>query len=132
MIDQCLQRWHVVAESGEPAGLDELLSDEAVFLSPIVYTPQVGKAVTRAYLAAAMSVLNNDAFRYVREVRGDNQAVLEFETEIEGTYVNGVDIIECDERGRITRFKVMIRPLQAIDLVHRLMRGQLEGDPTTR
>ncbi|HYW02907.1 MAG TPA: nuclear transport factor 2 family protein [Gammaproteobacteria bacterium] len=128
MIDRCLQRWYVLAESGGPAGLDDLLSDEAVFQSPIVYTPQVGKAVTRAYLAAAMAVLNNDAFRYVREVKGDRQAVLEFETELDGTYVNGVDIIDCDDRGRITGFKVMIRPLQAIDLVHRLMRQRLESD----
>ena len=55
----------------------------------------------------------------------DTGAVLEFIDEIEGITINGVDIITCDADGRITNFKVMVRPLKAINLLHRLMGEQL-------
>ena len=53
-------------------------------------------------------------------------AVLEFETTVEGKYVNGVDIIRCNDDGRIVEFRVMIRPLQAVNLVHQQMKAMLE------
>lgn len=125
-IRECLARWHAVLDSGDAAGLDGLLAENAVFVSPVVHTPQSGRKVTRAYLAAALGLLVNDRFHYVREIANGQQAVLEFETEIDGTAINGVDIIDCDEHGRITAFKVMIRPLRAIELMHRLMAAELE------
>lgn len=113
--------WHRLLEQRDAEGLDDLLADDAVFLSPVVHTPQVGKRVTKAYLAAAFAVFGNDTFRYVRELRSDRDAVLEFELEIDGIAINGVDMIRWNERGEITEFKVMLRPLKAVNVIHEKM-----------
>ncbi len=120
-----LDRWHAVAESHDAARLDALLADDVVFLSPVVHKPQVGKALTKAYLAAALNVLGNDAFRYVGEWIGENSAVLEFVTTVDGIEINGADFLAWNEAGRIRSFKVMIRPLKAINLVQQLMAARL-------
>lgn len=122
-----VERWHRHLRGELPGGLAELLADDVVFLSPVVFTPQRGRSVTTAYLEAAAEVLNGDAFRYVRQVVAGDTAVLEFETELDGTYVNGVDILTCNDAGRITEFKVMIRPLRAISAVHERMGARLSG-----
>lgn len=119
-----IARWHEVVKSRDLAALKDLIADEAVFESPVVHTPQVGKAITVTYLAGALQVLNNGSFRYLGEWRAERSAVLEFATEIDGITVNGVDIISWNEAAKITGFKVMIRPLKAINLVHRMM-GEL-------
>jgi hypothetical protein len=106
------------------AGLADLLADDAVFHSPVVHTPQRGKALTQMYLAGAMQVLGQPGFRYLREVVGESDAMLEFEVEIDGILINGVDIVHWNQAGRIDDFKVMIRPLKAIHLVHQKM-GEL-------
>lgn len=117
--------WHRLVASRDVAGLDALLADDVVFHSPVVHAPQAGKAVTRRYLAAAFGVFFDESFRYVREVAGERDAVLEFEVEIEGIHVNGVDMIRWDGEGRIVDFKVMLRPLKAIHLIHQKMAAQL-------
>lgn len=114
-----------MVRSQDPRGLDTLLADDAVFISPVVHTPQRGKALTRAYLSAAFQLLFNPSFRYVREIRGPSDAMLEFETEINGVSVNGVDIIKWNDDGKIIEFKVMIRPLKAIQLIHERMAAML-------
>ncbi len=116
-----IDAWHQLLHNHDPGALDTLLAESVVFVSPVVHTPQLGRAVTRAYLSAAFSVLFNDSFRYVREIRGERDAMLEFETEIDGILVNGVDIIHWDGDGQITEFKVMVRPLKAINVVHQKM-----------
>jgi len=121
VIDDVIARWHRHMAGELPGGLDELLADDVVFYSPVVFTPQRGKEITALYLAGAAQVLGGDAFRYTKEVLGGDTAVLEFETSIEGKYVNGVDIITGDDAGRIVEFRVMIRPLQAIQAVHEQM-----------
>lgn len=121
-----VEAWHEVVATRDMAALDALFADDVVFHSPVVHTPQRGKAVTGMYLGAALSVLGNDSFAYVRDVRGDHDAVLEFETTIDDTFVNGVDLISFDEDGHIDDFKVMLRPLQAVSLVHELMATMLE------
>ncbi len=121
-----LTTWHRLAASSDAAGLDELLADDVVFHSPIVHTPQVGKAITALYLSAAFRVFNNETFRYVREVKGQTDAVLEFITVINGITVNGVDMIRWNEAGQITDFKVMVRPLKAIQLIHEQMGAMLK------
>lgn len=114
--------WHAYIRAPDPEALDDLLSPEASFDSPIVHTTQRGRAITAAYLTAAASVLGGPGFRYIGEWRSDDGAVLEFETEIDGVLINGVDIIRLSEdRQRIASFKVMVRPLKAVNLVHRLM-----------
>jgi len=122
-----LAAWHQIVESGDPEGLDALLADDVVFYSPIVHTPQVGKTVTTLYLMAAFHVFFNDTFRYVREVVGERDAVLEFEVEIDGIHVNGVDMISWNDEGRILAFKVMVRPLKAANLIHQKMAAMLQG-----
>ena len=124
MIDDVIARWHRYMDGELPGGLDELLADDVVFYSPVVFTPQRGKDITALYLAAASRSLgggDGGTFRYTKEVLAGDTAVLEFETSVEGKYVNGVDIITCDDSGRIVEFRVMIRPLQAIQAVHEQM-----------
>ena len=121
MIDDVIARWHRYLGGELPGGLDELLADDVVFYSPVVYTPQRGKTVTIQYLEAAARTLAGGDFHYVKQVLSGDTAVLEFETSVEGKYVNGVDIITSDGAGRIVEFRVMIRPLQAIQAVHEQM-----------
>ena len=117
--------WHQLVQASDPSGLDDLLADDAVFVSPIVHTPQRGKALAKAYLSAAFQVFFNSGFRYVREIIGPSDAMLEFETEIDGVLVNGVDIIRWNDAGQVIEFKVMIRPLKAVNLIHERMGAML-------
>ena len=125
MMPTALATWHSLVATGDAARLDALLDDEVVFHSPVVHTPQRGKAVTKAYLAAALQVFGGTGFRYVREIVGARDAVLEFETVIDGVSVNGVDLIRWNDAGRIVDFKVMVRPLTAISAVHERMGAML-------
>lgn len=120
-----IEAWHRLVKTRDASGLDRLLSEDAVFLSPIVHAPQRGKLLTKAYLGAAFRVFFNPSFHYVREIIGPTDAMLEFETEIDGTIVNGVDIIKWNDAGQIIEFKVMIRPLKAINLIHERMAAML-------
>ncbi len=124
MIDT-IQTWHEVLRSRNPAGLSTLLAEEVVFHSPVVHTPQFGRAITTRYLAAALQVLANDSFTYVREVIGARDAVLEFEVEVDGIMINGVDLIRWDNSGQIIDFKVLVRPLKAVNLLHQKMAALL-------
>ena len=126
-MNELIDRLHGLVSNRDPAGLDELLAEDAVFVSPIVHTPQRGKAITKAYLQAAFDVLVGPEFRYVREIIGPTDAMLEFETEIDGIVVNGVDIITWNEEGEIVEFKVMVRPLKAINVLHERMARMLES-----
>ncbi len=119
-------QWHALLKSDDLSRLDELLADDVVFHSPVVHTPQRGKALATLYLTGAYHVLRNSGFRYVREVVSDTDAVLEFEAEIDGIHVNGVDMFHWNAGGKIDDFKVMVRPLKAINLLHGLMRQMLE------
>ncbi len=123
-----LAAWHDLVKTHNAKGLDSLLADNATFYSPVVHAPQAGKAITRQYLSAALHVFGNDSFRYVREVAGPRDAVLEFEVEIDGISVNGVDMLKWDDDGRIVQFKVMIRPLKAINLIHQKMAAMLQAN----
>jgi hypothetical protein len=122
-----LATWHQLVERQDAAGLDALLDDDAVFHSPVVHKPQVGKAITQKYLAAAFQVFFNDSFRYVRELKGERDAVLEFTLELDGISVNGVDMIKWNDAGKITEFKVMLRPLKAVNLIHEKMGAILQA-----
>jgi hypothetical protein len=120
-----ISRWRDVAKSGDADALEALLADEVVFHSPVVHTPQRGKAIVHKYLSAAFHVLFNPSFRYVGEWRAERSAALEFMTTVEGVEIDGVDLIAWDASGRIVEFKVMARPLKAINLLHRLMGERL-------
>ena len=126
MSSDPLQTWHQLVKTGDTTLLDGLLADDVVFHSPVVHTPQVGKPIVTLYLKGAMHVLNNETFTYVRELVSGNEALLEFELKIDGTFMNGVDLIRWNDDGRIVDFKVMIRPLKAVNLIHRKMGEMLE------
>jgi hypothetical protein len=137
MIEDVVAQWHAYLSGELPGGLDDLLDDDVVFYSPIVFTPQRGKEITSLYLQAASQTFagtnssskrdSGERFRYTKSVIGGNTAVLEFETTMEEKYVNGVDIIRCNDEGRIIEFRVMIRPLQAVNLVHQQMAAMLDS-----
>ncbi|MEI8404767.1 MAG: nuclear transport factor 2 family protein [Actinomycetes bacterium] len=139
LIDEVMEKWEAYLHGELPGGLDELLHDDCVFLSPIVFTPQIGREVTKMYLAAAGITLagkkqagasgsseSSTGFHYVKRILDGEHAVLEFETTMSGILVNGIDMITIDEKGKIIEFKVMIRPLKAINVVHEQMRAALE------
>ena len=110
--------WHAyMAGGGDPEALKALLAEDAVFHSPVVHTPQEGRDKVFAYLHAASHVLGGDDFRYLREIVDGDQAMLEFQTELDGIQINGVDIIRWNEEEKISDFKVMVRPLKAINKV---------------
>ena len=136
MIEEHIKQWHDFTHGNFPGGLDTLLADDIIFYSPVVFTRQVGKELAKLYLMAAGNTFGGDdakkngdiedsSFRYTKEVLSGNQAILEFETKIEGKYVNGVDIISFNEDGKISEFKVMIRPLQAVNIIHMQMQKML-------
>ena len=119
-----IKTWHQLVQSRDMHLLQDLLTDEVVFHSPVMHTPQLGRAVTALYLTGAMQTLNNEHFRYEREIIGAHEAALEFVTEIDGIHINGVDLIRWREDGRIIDFKVMVRPLKAVNALHQAM-GQM-------
>ena len=127
MTINTLALWHQLVQERNTRGLDALLAERVAFHSPVVHTPQAGKALTTRYLSAAFHVFFNPSFHYVREISGARDAVLEFEVDIDGIRVNGVDMIKWDEDGRIVEFKVMLRPLKAINLIHQKMEAMLQG-----
>ena len=129
MTVSAVAAWHEIVRSRVAKGLDSLLADDVVFHSPVVHAPQVGKAITIQYLSAALHVFFNESFRYVREIVGPHDAVLEFQVEIDGISVNGVDMLKWNDEGEIIEFKVMIRPLKAINLIHQKMAAMLQARP---
>ena len=135
-----VEKWYEVMKSNDMDKLDELLAEDVVFYSPVVYTPQKGKDITKMYLMAAGGVFgegtkdevidsNNSQskFKYIKEIIGEKSALLEFETEMNGIYVNGVDVISWNEEEKITEFKVIVRPLQAVNMLHQKMQAMLEN-----
>ena len=120
-----IDEWHRIVRERDAAGLKQLLDPDAVFHSPVVHTPQRGRRLVAGYLSAALQVFGAPEFRYLREIRGESEVMLEFETVIDGVQVNGVDLIQWNETGLIVDFKVMIRPLKAINAVHQRMAALL-------
>ena len=134
-----VEKWYEVIKSDNPDKYDEILAEDCVFYSPVVYTPQKGRELTKMYLMAAGGVFGGEdspkeildetspsKFRYIKEIIGENSAVLEFESEIDGIYVNGIDLISWNEENKITEFKVIVRPLQAVNELHQQMQDMLE------
>lgn len=126
MDNNPIAAWHEFVRSKNSAAFKEVLADSVSFHSPVVHAPQVGKTITLLYLEAAHDVLANGGFNYARELVGDHDAVLEFNAEIKGVLINGVDMLRWDDEGKITEFKVMIRPLQAIKMIHQEMAARLQ------
>ncbi|MCH1615262.1 MAG: hypothetical protein L7S47_06070 [Acidimicrobiales bacterium] len=137
---QPVEKWYSAMKNKETADWNELLDENVEFHSPVVYTPQRGKQITKTYLQAASSIFGSDqfkrpseddtkkssGFRYIKEIIGETSALLEFESEIDGVYINGVDLLTWNEAGKLTEVKVMVRPLQAVNMLHQQMKAMLE------
>ena len=127
MAHSTLAKWHTFVQSPKAEILNEILAEDVVFHSPVVWTPQRGKMITITYLMAAAQVfIAGGGFRYIREVANDQHVILEFETEVEGITINGVDMMELNGEGKIHSFKVMVRPLKAVNKIHEKMAEMLE------
>ena len=132
MMPRPIEQWHQVVKSRDMRALQDLLAEDVVFVSPVVHTPQAGRSITMAYLQAALQILNNDSFRYPNQWYGADSAVLEFECEVEGISINGIDMIHWNAEGRIDHFKVMVRPLKAVNKLHEMMGRELQRGAAQR
>lgn len=120
--------WHDYMKSGGDAALlSAQIADDAVFHSPVVHSPQAGKAKVMLYLLSAAKVLGNESFTYVREIIDGNDAMLEFTSVIDGIHINGIDLIRFDHAGKIIDFKVMVRPVKAVNKLWEMMAAQLQA-----
>lgn len=138
VVEGAVAAWHAHLRGELAGGLDALLHEDCVFRSPIVHTPQVGREITKRYLTAAAATFPGDeattptsstgggSFHYVKQILDGHHAVLEFETTIDGISVNGIDLLTCDDDGKVVEFTVMIRPLKAVNLIHAKMQTMLE------
>ena len=121
-----IEVWHEVVKSGEIVKLDNILDEDCIFYSPVVFSPQKGKEATRKYLSAAAIVFADDSFKYTKELVSSHLACLEFELVLNEININGIDIISWNEEGKITEFKVMIRPIKAVEIIHKYMGEELK------
>ncbi len=138
---EAVKIWHQAMKSKDASIWNELLDDDVVFHSPVVFTPQKGKKITMMYLMAATGVFGSankrsrlsesiqveSKFHYINEIVSGTSALLEFESEIEGTYINGADLLKWNENNKLTEVKVMVRPLQAVNMLHQKMKAMLES-----
>ena len=122
-----IHKWHEVIDSDDLNMLDSILAEDAVFSSPVVFTPMEGIEITKMYLHAAGQSFNMEKFKYTKEIHDGMNSVLEFETYIDDISVNGVDMIEWNQDGKISNFKVMIRPFKAVQKVQEKMVEALES-----
>ncbi len=121
-----IKSWHENLHVQNVDFLEEILDESVVFYSPVVFKPITGKEMTKLYLASAGESFNMESFKYIREVHQAMDSVLEFETDIDGIWVNGIDMISWNKAGKIIDFKVMIRPLKAVEIVRMKMVESLE------
>ena len=121
-----LDSWHKIIRNGDASALDTLIADDAVFHSPVVHTPQVGKAIVVKYLTAAANVLLDESFKYLREMVDERQAMLEFQVTLDDIVINGVDHIRWNDNNQIIEFKVWVRPLKGMQKLHQAMAEQLQ------
>jgi|TARA_X000000368_G_scaffold73170_1_gene53657 hypothetical protein len=121
-----IKEWHEIVKSGNTENLSSIIDSDCIFYSPVVFTPQKGKELTIKYLSAAALVFGDDSFKYIKEVINEKNACLEFELKLNGIEINGVDLISWNDKNKISEFKVLIRPLKGVQLIHELMGGTLE------
>ncbi len=121
-----IKEWHEIVKSGNTENLSSIIDSDCIFYSPVVFTPQKGKELTIKYLSAAALVFGDDSFKYIKEIINEKNACLEFELKLNGIEINGVDLISWNDKNKISEFKVLIRPLKGVQLIHELMGGTLE------
>ena len=126
-MENPIDKWHEVVDKQDHNLLKSILAENVTFYSPVVFTPQKGRDLTLLYLMAAAQVFNNKSFSYTKEIINENHAALEFKLSIDGIEINGIDLITWNEEGMIIEFKVFIRPLQGVKVIHKMMQQMLEN-----
>ena len=126
-MENPIHKWHEVVDKQDHGLLKSILAENVTFYSPVVFTPQKGRDLTLLYLMAAAQVFNNKSFSYTKEIINENHAALEFKLSIDGIEINGIDLITWNEEGMIIEFKVFIRPLQGVSVIHKMMQQMLEN-----
>ena len=122
-------RFRAAVEEGNVDAAAELFHEDARFRSPVVFKPFEGRDQVLKVLHAAEQVLVVGApFRYVHQLEdaNDRVAILEFETEVDGRRVEGIDKLTFGDDDRIVELKVMIRPASALQAVGARMAEQFE------
>ena len=122
-----IKKWHQVVKDSNFQLLEDILDDSVVFYSPVVFTPQKGKKITLMYLSAVATLFNIESFSYTHEIIEGNMASLEFELELDGIHINGLDLITWNNEQKIIEFKVFIRPLQGLNILHEMMGNSLKN-----
>jgi SnoaL-like protein len=118
-----LRRWHDCVARRDFAALAALLHDDVRFHSPFLWRPKEGKAITAAYLTAAVHVL--EGLAYHREATDGTTWMLEFSAKVGEFSLKGIDIIRFGADGRIADFEVMIRPFKGLTALAEAMQKQL-------
>jgi SnoaL-like domain len=113
----------IAIEAGDENAALATIADDVVFRSPAVYKPYHGRAEVEGILRLVSTVFED--FRYTNEWRDGRATILFFEAHVGDRELQGVDILEDDDDGKIAAFTVMIRPLSGLQAVAAAMSARL-------
>ena len=119
--------FRVAVEAHDLDTVFALLHEDVEFRSPAVHQPYHGRAAVAHLLRHAFATL--EGLTYLDELHGEDTVALIFTARVGDRDVEGIDHLTLDEQGRITRFRVMIRPLSGLIAVAQAMAVRLEADP---
>jgi ketosteroid isomerase-like protein len=123
-----LDRWHTMVDAQDFSHLADIVAAEAVFRSPVAYTPYPGQQKVVKFLQSALAMFDN--FHYARTfVAGGNDVALEFSATVRGKDVKGVDLIRFGDDGQIEEFEVILRPASALAIVAEEMGARMGMQP---
>jgi SnoaL-like domain len=108
-----LTRWHAMVKARDFTLLEELMAAQAVFRSPLAFSPYQGPQTVSRILNAALDTFSD--FHYEREFCADPlNLALEFRARVDERQVKGIDLIRFDAEGQILEFEVMVRPMSGL------------------
>ena len=110
-------------EAGDDDAAVATLAEEVVFRSPAVYKPYEGRKQVEQLLRLVATVFEN--FRYTNEWRDGRTTILFFEADIGDRELQGVDILEDDDEGKVAALTVLIRPLSGLQAVAATMAARM-------
>ena len=117
--------FRAAAESKDFSSADDLLAEDVVFRSPVVFKPYEGREALKVLLGAVAQVFED--FRYVDQVETVDTAVLVFKARVGERELDGVDVLHFDAEGRVSDLMVMVRPMSGVNALAEAMARQLEA-----
>ena len=118
-------RFRAAAEAKDFSQIDDLLTEDVVFRSPVVYKPYEGREAVRFLLEAVVQVF--EGFRCLDQVEGDGRAVLIFEARAGDRDLQGVDVLRFADDGRVSELTVMVRPMSGLNALAEEMQRRLQA-----